>query len=419
LKPVIIIAIAVVLLVPANVFAIEFQEIKPSWTKGMGEAQTLATCLNFGMEHPDAEWCQEFGGDWLDETRAEIKENRSKIIQNDIPSMSVCNQMSDELKENRYVLEHLNSIEERPSLYLDTVQLDNEYRNYCMLTDGYQRCDVDLITQEIDSVPEQYHETSHYSSLWSYYNECKSWYQNQVEHQKIKAENEAYLSQFDEKSIEEYYQCWGEANVWNNELIKDRANHGLIGPNPDGGGWEFSNQFDVCKMQLEKTLESQEPPSDSNRDSFSTSEIECGTGTIEKNGQCVPDHPNTEPSSKGGGCLIATATYGSELAPQVQQLRELRDNSLLSTQSGTNFMNNFNDLYYSFSPVIADYERENPVFKEMVKVAITPMITSLSILNYVEMDSEIEVLGYGISLIVLNVTMYVGIPIFAIMRIRK
>jgi len=144
--------------------------------------------------------------------------------------------------------------------------------------------------------------------------------------------------------------------------------------------------------------------------------IKCGKGTIDKNGQCVPD-PNYK--SKGGGCLIATATYGSELAPQVQQLRELRDNYLLNTESGTSFMNSFNDFYYSFSPVIADYERENPVFKEMVKIAITPMISSLSILNYVDMDSEIEVLGYGISLILLNIGMYVGIPAIVIMRIRK
>jgi len=123
--------------------------------------------------------------------------------------------------------------------------------------------------------------------------------------------------------------------------------------------------------------------------------------------------------SKGGGCLIATATYGSELAPQVQQLRELRDNSLLQTESGTSFMTSFNEFYYSFSPYIADYERENPVFREMVKIAITPMISTLSILNYVDMDSEVEVLGYGISLIILNAMMYVGIPILAIMRIRK
>ena len=154
----------------------------------------------------------------------------------------------------------------------------------------------------------------------------------------------------------------------------------------------------------------------------------CGTGTILQDGMCVVDTTKTtskttesssEKSTKGGGCLIATATYGSELAPQVQQLRELRDNSLLSTESGTSFMSTFNDVYYSFSPIIADYERENPVFKEMVKLAITPMISSLSILNYVDMDSESSVLGYGISLIVLNAMMYVGIPLLAVMRFRK
>ncbi len=37
------------------------------------------------------------------------------------------------------------------------------------------------------------------------------------------------------------------------------------------------------------------------------------------------------------------------------------------------------------------------------------MISSLSILNYVDMDSEDKVLGYGISLILLNIGMYVGI----------
>ncbi len=125
------------------------------------------------------------------------------------------------------------------------------------------------------------------------------------------------------------------------------------------------------------------------------------------------------PSKSAGGCLIATAIYGSELAPQVQQLRELRDNSLLQTESGTNFMEMFNNVYYTFSPTIADYQREHPFFKEAVKIAITPMITSLSILNYVEMDSEESVLGYGISLILLNGMMYVGIPILAIMRFRK
>ena len=82
-------------------------------------------------------------------------------------------------------------------------------------------------------------------------------------------------------------------------------------------------------------------------------------------------------------------------------------------------MTGFNQIYYSFSPIIADYERENPVFKEMVKIAIAPMISSLSILNYVDMNSEAEVLGYGISLILLNVGMYLGIPAIVIVGIRK
>ena len=95
-----------------------------------------------------------------------------------------------------------------------------------------------------------------------------------------------------------------------------------------------------------------------------------------------------ESSEEGGGCLIATATYGSELAPQVQQLRELRDNQLLQTESGTAFMNTFNDIYYSFSPTIADMERENSMFKEAVKLAITPMISSLAIMENAETESR-------------------------------
>jgi len=82
-------------------------------------------------------------------------------------------------------------------------------------------------------------------------------------------------------------------------------------------------------------------------------------------------------------------------------------------------MGTFNDFYYSLSPVIADYERENSAFREMVKIVITPTISSLSILNYVDMDSESSVLICGISLIILNRMMYAGISVFVIMRIRK
>jgi hypothetical protein len=80
-------------------------------------------------------------------------------------------------------------------------------------------------------------------------------------------------------------------------------------------------------------------------------------------------------------------------------------------------MGTFNDIYYSFSPIIADYERENPYFKEAVKLAITPMISSLSLMENAE--SESEVLSIGISVIVLNLGMYLGAPAIVIISIRK
>ena len=132
----------------------------------------------------------------------------------------------------------------------------------------------------------------------------------------------------------------------------------------------------------------------------------------------LPPQNTQEPAtSEGGGCLIATASYGSELSPQVQQLRELRDNQLLQTESGTQFMGTFNDVYYSFSPVIADYVRENPLFKEIVKITITPMISSLTIMENAE--SESEVLGLGLSVIALNLGLYLGVPAVVIAGIRK
>ena len=122
---------------------------------------------------------------------------------------------------------------------------------------------------------------------------------------------------------------------------------------------------------------------------------------------------------EGGGCLIATATFGSEMAPQVQQLRELRDNTILSTESGTAFMAGFNQFYYSFSPVIADLERENPMFQEAVRVFITPMISTLSIMTLAEDGNESQVLGLGISVIVLNLGMYIAVPAIAGFAINK
>jgi len=124
-------------------------------------------------------------------------------------------------------------------------------------------------------------------------------------------------------------------------------------------------------------------------------------------------------ANKDGGCLIATATFDSELAPQVQFLREIRENVLHNTNSGKSFMAGFNQIYYLFSPTIADWERENSTFKEFVKITITPLLISLGMLDYFEINSEAEMIGIGTALISLNVVMYFGIPTLIAINRKK
>ncbi|MDC8437697.1 MAG: copper-binding protein [Candidatus Nitrosotenuis sp.] len=124
-------------------------------------------------------------------------------------------------------------------------------------------------------------------------------------------------------------------------------------------------------------------------------------------------------NGQGGGCLIATAAYGTEMASQVQLLREVRDNVVFGTSSGATFMAGFNSFYYSFSPTVADWERQSPIFRDAVRLTLTPMLSSLSILSYADINSEQEMLGYGIGVILLNAGMYLAVPAIIITKIRR
>ena len=121
----------------------------------------------------------------------------------------------------------------------------------------------------------------------------------------------------------------------------------------------------------------------------------------------------------GGGCLIATAAFGSELSTQVQMLREVRDTQIVNTQVGAMFLSGFNQFYYSFSPTIADMERQSPAFKEFVKITITPLLTTLSLLNHLDINSEGEMIGWGIGILSLNVGFYFGIPFFVAVKLKR
>ncbi|HSB56351.1 MAG TPA: CFI-box-CTERM domain-containing protein [Nitrosopumilaceae archaeon] len=156
--------------------------------------------------------------------------------------------------------------------------------------------------------------------------------------------------------------------------------------------------LDSMQQQMQKTIQGSE---------------DTATSMVDK----VKD--SSKEAAKYSGCLIATASYGSELSPQVQMLRETRDNILLQTRSGTAFMTAFNQFYYTFSPTVAEWERQNVIFKEIVKTAITPLVTTLSILSYFNIDSEMEMIGYGVGVILVNIGMYFVFPAFVVFRLRR
>ena len=195
------------------------------------------------------------------------------------------------------------------------------------------------------------------------------------------------------------------------EESKEEAKTGIIDTKPVIIK-EIPQEISLQQKEIEEVNEEEKVVVESKSDIIIMEETQNEKIEIEERG--------IENSEAGGGCLIATAAYGSEMAPQVQFLREIRDSKVMATESGESFMAGFNEFYYSFSPYIADYERENPVFREMVKIGITPMLSTLSVMSMA--DSEQEVLAYGIGVILMNIGMYAVAPammIYGINKVRK
>jgi hypothetical protein len=195
----------------------------------------------------------------------------------------------------------------------------------------------------------------------------------------------------------------------------------------NNGKYATLNNYPEGSLRLQGVLNNEGAlQNEGSFENFSCSGTVNDSGTITGNPlsseECskVREEPDvSQTDTEGGGCLIATAAYGTELAPQVQFLREVRDNTVMSTNSGLAFMTGFNQLYYSFSPTIADWERENPVFQESVRLFITPMMSTLSIMTLAQEESEFQVLSAGISVITLNLGMYVAAPAIVVFKLKN
>jgi peptide/nickel transport system substrate-binding protein len=121
-------------------------------------------------------------------------------------------------------------------------------------------------------------------------------------------------------------------------------------------------------------------------------------------------------------CVIATATYGSEISPEVQFLREFRDQDIMNTMAGREFMTVFHVWYYSFSPNIASVIANNPMMQSIFKVLLYPLIgiLHLSAATYTgfNFNSEIAVVMAGFMASALIGVVYFS-PIGILVSLRK
>jgi hypothetical protein len=114
-------------------------------------------------------------------------------------------------------------------------------------------------------------------------------------------------------------------------------------------------------------------------------------------------------------CLIATATYGSELSPEVQILRSFRDNSVQKTKAGASFMIVFNAWYYSFSPYAATYLTTHAASRMIMKGVLYPMVAVLllasDLFTATSTYPEMGVLLSGLFASCLIGAIYIGLPL--------
>jgi hypothetical protein len=101
----------------------------------------------------------------------------------------------------------------------------------------------------------------------------------------------------------------------------------------------------------------------------------------------IPEIVEPFPDLPGEGCFIATAAWGYYSAPQVQVLRDFRDRYLLTNKPGRLFV----DWYYTHGPHAADYIRDNPAFKPVVRILLYPLILFSEFLIYTSLITKIFV----------------------------
>lgn len=164
----------------------------------------------------------------------------------------------------------------------------------------------------------------------------------------------------------------------------------------------------------------------------------CGGGRIFGQGafQVVPTTPVTTPVTtpattpapqpSPGRCVIATAAYGSEMAPDVVYMRYVRDNLIGSSPIGRTLVAAFNVFYYSWSPSVASVIAGNEPLQAIFRVVLLPLIGIVHItallfttMTYLAGSRDLASVVAFLVAAAMAVAVYVAFPVLVALEIRQ
>lgn len=141
---------------------------------------------------------------------------------------------------------------------------------------------------------------------------------------------------------------------------------------------------------------------------------EPGDEAREKGATQTAEEYQSKTSSGSFGCLIATATYGSPQASEVQLVREYRDGMIRTSYSGSRFVEGFNLWYYSFSPAVAGYIENHPLVKSVMQVCLIPLLYIILVSQKIFVIMGFSPEAALITVLIFGASMYSLIYIFPI-----
>ncbi|WP_455278768.1 CFI-box-CTERM domain-containing protein [[Eubacterium] cellulosolvens] len=93
--------------------------------------------------------------------------------------------------------------------------------------------------------------------------------------------------------------------------------------------------------------------------------------------------PTHEPKNQTIGCIIVTATYGSEMNPEVSYMRHVRDNMIGSNELGRILVTGWNTFYYSWSPTLASIISNSETLQTLARILLVPLIIIINFTAFV------------------------------------